>query len=121
VDTLDLEARRWTLTGRVQGVGFRPFVYRLATALGLSGWVLNRTGLVVVHAQGTPQALATFGTALVARAPPLARPVVQSCHGADWEDLTSFAIRASEDAGPACIHVPPDLFACDECVTELFG
>ncbi|CAK0753330.1 Carbamoyltransferase HypF [Gammaproteobacteria bacterium] len=115
-----LAARRWTLSGRVQGVGFRPFVYGLAVEHILTGWVMNCTGLVEIHAQGAVVALDSFGNALIKRAPPLARPTIQACCAADWEDLNDFSIHASTAIGPAHIHVPPDYFACDECVAELF-
>ena len=52
-----LQAQRLTVSGRVQGVGFRPFVYRLAQRLGLRGWVRNEAGSVEIFAQGAPSAL----------------------------------------------------------------
>ena len=66
-------ARRLSVTGVVQGVGFRPFVYGLATRLGLSGWVLNHSGGVDIQIEGEAAAMQRFEDALVAKAPPLAR------------------------------------------------
>ena len=89
------EARRWRLTGRVQGVGFRPFVFRLAQAHGLAGWVRNLSGEVEIHAQGAPLELTHFGTALIAEAPPLAQPVIARQEHASVQALAGFAILAS--------------------------
>ena len=66
------------LGGRVQGVGFRPFVYRMAQRCGVHGWVRNHAGEVEIMAQGAPERLQRFGHALVTEAPPLARPEVLS-------------------------------------------
>ena len=68
-----IQARRWLLTGRVQGVGFRPFAYRLARASGIRGFVQNRAGQVEIVGEGPPQALTEFGRALLTEAPPFAR------------------------------------------------
>jgi hydrogenase maturation protein HypF len=114
-----LEARRWLLTGRVQGVGFRPFVYRLALRHRLDGWIRNRLGEVEIHAQGDPAALAAFGHSLLHDAPPLARPELQSCTAAEPLPDRGFVIRASESLSTAAIHVPPDYFSCDDCLREL--
>jgi len=114
-----LEARRWLLTGRVQGVGFRPFVYRLAAKHGLDGWVRNSLGEVEILAQGNPEALAAFGHSLLHDAPPLARPELKSCTAAEPLPERGFVIRASAATNPAAIHVPPDYFACNDCLREL--
>jgi hydrogenase maturation protein HypF len=107
------------ITGRVQGVGFRPFIYRLATALALCGWVRNRTGQVEIHIQGETAALQAFARRLFQQAPPLSTPRLASCTPATPADLQDFAIRASADTGPSQVHVPPDLFTCNDCVAEL--
>jgi len=115
----DQAARRLVLTGRVQGVGFRPFVYRTALDLGLTGWVRNDTGKVRVLAQGPEPQLDRFEDLLVRSAPPLARPVLSSSSAVPAEPLTDFSILASEAQGAPEIHVPPDLFTCDDCLAEL--
>jgi len=112
-------AQRFTLAGRVQGVGFRPFVYRLADQYGLAGWVRNRGGEVEVHAQGDPEQLQAFGAALLRRAPPAARPRLLEARRAGRESLEGFRILPSERTAQPHAHVPPDLFACDECLAEL--
>jgi hydrogenase maturation protein HypF len=117
--TLALAARRWTLTGRVQGVGFRPFVARLAADHGVTGWVRNRRGEVEVLAQGSGEALAAFGNDLVRRAPPLARPRVAASVALAPAPLSEFRILPSADGGERGVHVPPDYFACEDCLAEL--
>lgn len=112
-------ARKWVLGGRVQGVGFRPFVYRLALRLGVSGWVRNRAGDVEIVAQGERAVLSDFAQRLIAEAPPLARPAIIAEAAVAPVSEPSFEIRASEAATSAHIHVPPDYFACDACLGEL--
>jgi hydrogenase maturation protein HypF len=68
-----LPAARLTITGLVQGVGFRPFVHREAMRTGITGWVRNTDGTVEVHAEGAPEALERFTDGLRTPAPVLAR------------------------------------------------
>jgi hydrogenase maturation protein HypF len=110
--------RLW-LAGQVQGVGYRPFVYRLAQRLELRGWVRNRSGQVEIQATGSPPALERFQWALVHEAPPLARARLMSCEAIPAFDSEDFQIRDSEESTHADIHVPPDGFACDDCLREL--
>lgn len=112
--------RRWILDGQVQGVGFRPFVYRLATALGLRGWVRNRVGEVEIQAEGAAALLDRFGRALLDDAPPLARPrLVSMTDCTPTRPSEGFAILTSEAAERPRIHVPPDHFACADCLREV--
>lgn len=112
-------ARHWRLGGRVQGVGFRPFVYRLAQQHRLTGWVRNRLGEVEILAQGEPEALVVFERDLLHAAPPLARPELLASEPATLDHHERFVILASDAHSPAAIHVPPDYFACDDCLHEL--
>jgi hydrogenase maturation protein HypF len=105
--------------GRVQGVGFRPFIYRLATALMLDGWVRNRTGRVEIHIQGKTAALQAFARRLFQQAPPLSAPRLESCRPAEAGGLHGFRIRSSKPAGTSRVHVPPDLYTCHDCLKEL--
>ena len=107
------------IDGRVQGVGYRPFVYRRALHHGLTGWVRNRTGRVEVLAGGASSALEAFAADLIDAAPPLARPRLVAKETAEPPAEPGFRIEASEAAGPAGIHVPPDQFACDDCLAEM--
>ncbi|MGE0113812.1 MAG: carbamoyltransferase HypF [Steroidobacteraceae bacterium] len=107
------------LEGRVQGVGFRPFVYRLAHRFKLTGWVRNRSGQVEIQVQGAPAALHEFQTALLREAPPLARPAIVSCAAIPAFNCEQFCILDSENSAHAQVRVPPDYFACDDCLREL--
>jgi hydrogenase maturation protein HypF len=112
-----------TVTGRVQAVGFRPFVYRLARQCGLSGWVRNRTGVVEICVAGTPDNLTRFERDLVHAAPPLAHPVISARQTTPAIDVEStdgkFEIRDSATGDEPRIFVPPDYFMCEECAREL--
>lgn len=108
------------VSGQVQGVGFRPFVYRLAQACGLSGWVRNELGQVTLHIQGTQQAIAQFKQDLLTRAPPLAKPVMQHTSPAKVMAITGFRIEPSDADSSAHIHLPTDYYMCPECDRELF-
>jgi hydrogenase maturation protein HypF len=112
-------ARKLILGGRVQGVGFRPFVYRVAHRFGVQGWVRNRAGEVEVFVQGTPELLHRFREALVTEAPPLARPKLLSERTVAPESIADFQIQVSEAAFSEHIHLPPDHFACAECLAEM--
>jgi hydrogenase maturation protein HypF len=112
-------ARRWRIAGRVQGVGFRPFVYRLAHQFELSGWVRNSGGVVEIHAQGPAERLRAFGEALLTRAPPTARPRLLGAQAASEVATQGFRILASAVGTQPYVHVPPDLFTCEDCLEEL--
>jgi hydrogenase maturation protein HypF len=115
------EARDIVVTGRVQGVGYRPFVYVTARELGLTGTVFNGSGKVFIHAEGEAADLDRLERALIERAPPLARPALASSERAAAAGHATFEICASDAATEAEIHVPPDLFTCDHCLAELTG
>ena len=112
------QARYFLITGQVQGVGFRPFVYRLAKQLNLNGWVRNVTGSVEIHAEGSPQDLGLFAEQLISEAPAIARPQLSKAEVVAGKPHVGFAILPSE-AGEAHIHVPPDFFMCADCAREL--
>jgi hydrogenase maturation protein HypF len=113
------QARRIVVTGRVQGVGYRPFVYVTAHELGLTGSVLNGSGKVFIHAQGPASRIDRLEQALVQNAPPLARPCLASSEPAGLRPSSVFEILASDSDSEPEIHVPPDLFTCDACLEEL--
>ncbi len=113
------EAREFVVGGRVQGVGYRPFVYRLAHDLELTGSVRNGAGRVFLHAEGPVHRLDALGAGLVDRAPPLARPVLEGARVVELTGVQTFTILPSESVGTPEIHVPPDLFTCDDCLAEL--
>ena len=105
--------------GRVQGVGYRAFVYNLAQRLGLMGMVQNLTGEVLVEAQGKAESLDSFAAALVQQAPPLSRPHVVSCTSIPLRELHTFTILPSKTSAQSGVHVPADNFLCDACRREM--
>lgn len=114
-----LVAQHWRLTGRVQGVGFRPFVYRLANQLGLSGWVRNEAGEVEILAQGSSIQLERFGKGLLTQPPPTSRPELLEQRSVPVQSLEGFRILPSANTKSSHIHLPPDLFTCNDCLEEL--
>lgn len=112
-------ANRIVLNGQVQGVGFRPFVFRLAQRFRLVGWVRNNLGQVEILAQGDEADLAAFETALIQEAPEIAAPQLQSCYSVELQPMSEFIIRSSLSEGSADIHIPPDYFTCSACQQEL--
>ncbi len=115
-----MRARHIVLSGTVQGVGFRPFIFRIATQHQLQGWVRNRLGQVEIHVQGRAAPLDEFVHDIFTQAPQLAQPVLQSDRPAVPGEFDSFRILASLDQGEANISVPADLFTCDDCLSELY-
>lgn len=106
--------------GRVQGVGFRPFVFRLATDLGLDGWVRNDGEGVLIALAGSSAQLAHFGRRLAAEAPVLARiDSVETLPGERLSIASGFSIETS-GAGPVTTGITPDAATCSACLTELF-
>ncbi len=119
MDGPEICARRIVVEGRVQGVGFRPFVYRLAQAHALRGWVCNDAGMVHVQAEGVAVELERFASELVNKAPPLARPRLVRNEIAAVEGCAQFSIAHSQSESSPRIHIPPDYFLCDDCLEEL--
>jgi hydrogenase maturation protein HypF len=110
---------RISLSGHVQGVGFRPFVYRLAKEHRINGQVQNRLGEVEIIACGSTGALRNFQRDLIGRAPPLSSPHIDNIEPVSMEPFDSFEIIASSARADAHIFVPPDYFMCDDCRREL--
>jgi hydrogenase maturation protein HypF len=108
------------IRGAVQGVGFRPFVYRLARELQLTGWVQNTPQGVLVEADGPQDSLNTFVLRLASERPP--RSFIQSFEFSflDPAGTHSFEIRPSDTGGSKTALVMPDLALCDDCLRELF-
>jgi hydrogenase maturation protein HypF len=116
---LDVEGRRILVRGTVQGVGFRPWVYRLAVEEGLSGRVRNDSLGVTIEAFGSPEALESFRRRLGAEAPPAARLHEMIAERIAPEPLAGFAIVSSAGEGARRVSIPPDLATCPECLREL--
>jgi len=113
------QALHVSISGVVQGVGFRPFVYNLALRLGLHGWVLNHSGGVDLEVEGPPEALDTFVTALTAEAPPLARIEALAARAIPTQGLAGFEIRHSERQEGRYQLISPDVATCPDCLREL--
>ncbi|MEZ4483557.1 MAG: carbamoyltransferase HypF [Syntrophotaleaceae bacterium] len=107
------------IQGNVQGVGFRPFVYRLAHAHLLTGWVMNTPAGVVLEAQGEPDEVRRFLAGLVEQAPPLATISSVQAEQMPLQVEQGFVIQASGGSGEA-IQIAPDGDVCADCLKELF-
>jgi len=105
--------------GAVQGVGFRPFVYRLATELDLKGWVINSAQGVFLEIEGAPDATAEFARRLHTNKP--TRAIIQSCESSHLETVgyKEFEIRESTDAGGKTALILPDIAPCADCLSEM--
>lgn len=114
-----LVRRRLHVRGVVQGVGFRPFVVRLAEGLGLAGNVGNDPTSVFVEVEGALQAVDQFTRRIVRDAPPLARVVAVTVVDVAPLGATGFSIVPSRVALGERTLVPPDVATCDECLAEL--
>jgi hydrogenase maturation protein HypF len=118
----DRVARAIEVRGVVQGVGFRPFVWRLATELGLDGAVVNRAGQVDIEIAGSAEAVDAFAARLRSEAPPRARVEDVAVRPTDREIAlgSGFSIEESEAVASAERLFPPDIATCDDCLAELF-
>ena len=112
-------ACRIKVRGVVQGVGFRPFVYRIARELDLSGWVLNGEEGVAIHLEGDEAVLQEFLTRLKSEAPPASRIAAIEVASVDVLGLQEFVIKESERNRRPTVRISPDLPVCDECSREL--
>ncbi len=111
---------RLMVRGAVQGVGFRPFVYRQAQALGLSGWVANTPAGVTLEVEGPGEVLAAFRQNIRAAPPPGAVVTGVEAEPLTPRGETGFEIRASMVAGSRTTRVLADLATCEACRLELF-
>jgi hydrogenase maturation protein HypF len=111
---------RARVEGTVQGVGFRPFVYRLAQELRLAGWVLNDERGVLLEVEGEHASIERFLRRLADEAPPLAAVETVTAEEVEPSGDHGFAIVASERHGEADAPVSPDGATCDDCLRELF-
>ncbi|MGP0019377.1 MAG: carbamoyltransferase HypF [Candidatus Sulfotelmatobacter sp.] len=115
-----LQRLRITLRGAVQGVGFRPFVYRLATEMALTGWVLNSSAGLVVEVEGPGDHLRRFEQRLQRERPKASVVTVSESAWLAPEGSTRFEILASDHDSGKTVNVLPDLAICADCREELF-
>jgi hydrogenase maturation protein HypF len=116
-----LKRKKITVTGAVQGVGFRPAVYKLAKSLNLAGFVLNDTRGVTIELQGEEEKISQFLIRLHSDdKPPLA--VIKSCQTTDIpviKDEAGFVIKSSDSTGVVSSHVTADMAVCADCLAEM--
>ncbi len=115
-----LQREHITVTGQVQGVGFRPFVYRLAAELGLTGWVLNDAHGVTIEVQGRPQAIGRFADRLRTACPPLAQ--IASCDVRPPQRMAGekrFEVHPSGGGELTDAQVTVDIATCRDCLREM--
>ena len=114
-----LVRRRVRVSGVVQGVGFRPFVHRLACELRLAGHVGNDADGVFIEIEGAAPDVACFERRLVDSAPPLARIATVQADPVHPLGERDFRIADSVAGGPARTFVSPDVAVCDQCLAEM--
>lgn len=115
----DAKRERLTVEGTVQGVGLRPFVFRLAQELGLTGYVQNTPAGVVIEIEGADTSLAAFKKALQERKPPQARFLKFDNTPLTANGGHDFIIRPSETGEETTALMLPDLAVCDDCLREM--
>lgn len=108
------------VSGIVQGVGFRPFIYQLATRHNLTGWVRNTSSGVEIEVNGPERALQTFLSAISAEKPPLARIDRIEASPCAPDGFVNFEIRSSHSETGQFIPISPDVSICPDCQRELF-
>jgi hydrogenase maturation protein HypF len=117
---MQLSSARIHVSGIVQGVGFRPFVYALAIRLGLNGWVRNTSAGVDIEVDGARQQLEDFGHALRTEAPPLAHIDSLDVQYGPAKGFTAFEIVHSQAVEAAFQPISPDVCICPDCLREVF-
>jgi hydrogenase maturation protein HypF len=120
LDQDNLIRRRLEVTGRVQGVGFRPFVYRLATDLGLTGSVSNDPSGVIIEVEGRRDQVEKLVLRLQKEVPPLAKIESVGAHDITHIGDCEFHIKPSVQTGQQDAEFTPDIATCDDCLHELF-
>ena len=117
---VELLRARIIVRGMVQGIGFRPFIYRLANDHELMGWVLNSTEGVVIEVEGSPNRLQEFIADITLKAPPLT--VIEKVETSFLPPVgyQSFIIQASQEQEDKFVLISPDICICPDCLRELF-
>jgi hydrogenase maturation protein HypF len=116
------ERQRLLVQGAVQGVGFRPFIYRLAAEIGIQGWVSNSAQGVLIEAEAARPQLDTFVAQIEAQKPPhssIQRILVEPIPAIGTLDHSKFEIRESSGTGSRSAIILPDLGTCPDCLREM--
>jgi hydrogenase maturation protein HypF len=122
VEKSDEKTRRLKVIihGAVQGVGFRPFVYRLATEMKLNGWVSNTSQGVFIEVEGEQSSLQTFISKIHSEKPSLAKILSFEHSFLDPKGFTHFEIKESSNNGSKSVLVLPDIAVCPDCLNDVF-
>ena len=115
----ETEALDIRVQGRIQGVGFRPFIYRLASDHKLYGWVNNQTSHVKIHVEGTKENVNSFIHDIRAKAPSISVIDDLKAYASSFEAFEDFSIIQSIDSSDAVTEVSPDLAVCDDCIEDI--
>jgi hydrogenase maturation protein HypF len=118
-DSKEVNTYQIFVKGLVQGVGFRPFIYRLAHRFSCPGHVENRNDGVHIKINATTCVIESFLTDLRKEAPPASVISSVSCHKADFEQFPGFRIITSRNLSPDITEVSPDIAVCDECLADI--
>ncbi|MDP3017163.1 MAG: acylphosphatase, partial [Deltaproteobacteria bacterium] len=109
------------ITGVVQGIGFRPFIFNLAQSHSIRGWVLNNEKGVFIEAESEDGNLARFIQDIPRFAPPLARIETFDVRYIEPFGYNDFKIKKSEEAQEKFVLISPDVATCDQCLSEFFS
>ena len=112
---------RIRINGIVQGVGFRPYAFRLACELGLDGWVLNSSYGVLIEVEGGAEDLDEFVQRIIVSPPPLARIREYNVEKIDPAGYRGFVIRESQKEQNRNVMISPDIATCSECRKEILN
>lgn len=112
-------ARKIFITGRVQGVGFRPFLFRMATEMGLQGWVMNTNEGVTLLIQGRSDLIHEFPRKIRSGAPSASRIISFRITAVRPTGLDDFQIRESRNISENITEISPDIAVCDACLDDL--
>src|SRR5438093_1362838 len=115
----ELVARRIHIQGVVQGVGFRPFVFRLAQAHALRGWVRNGADGLRIHVEGPADAVEAFVGELATHAPPASQIAAIDVAASAPDGRHTFEIWHSDAGRAPTTRIAPDLSICERCLSEM--
>ncbi len=117
--TAETEALDIMVRGRIQGVGFRPFIYRLASAHNLYGWVNNQTSHVRIHIEGDEKNIHSFINDIKAKAPSISVIDELETVASTFEEFKEFSIIQSINSSDDVTEISPDLAVCDDCLKDI--
>lgn len=116
-----MRAEKIHINGIVQGVGFRPFIYNLATKNNLKGWVLNCSEGVLIHVEGEATSINIFKKEIIKLAPPLSKINSFSFEETKPMDFSDFTIKESITSQTPEIFISPDIGTCSDCEKDIFN